>query len=44
MPKSALDNIHSLQFMHVVGTSGDKKKTKTKRNHNSKFKLLLLAL
>ena len=24
MPKSALDNIHSLQFMHVVGTAGDK--------------------
>ena len=24
MSKSALDNIHSLQFMHVVGTTGDK--------------------
>ena len=40
MSKSALDNIHSLQFMHLVGTAGDKRK----RNHNSKFKLLLLAL
>jgi hypothetical protein len=40
MSKSALDNIHSLQFMHLVGTAGDK----IKRNHNSKFQLLLLAL